>query len=73
MTFQDDFFWNFQQCQLNSMFLTNDTRHTNCGKRVVIVYLPGIREKLISNFWYVPTFKKNLLSLVTIQQAGEKN
>ena len=25
---------------------------------------------MISNVWYVPTFKKNLLSLVTIQQTG---
>ena len=25
---------------------------------------------MISNVWYVPTFKQNLLSLVTIQQAG---
>ena len=26
--------------------------------------------RMISNVWYVPTFKKNLLSLVTIRQAG---
>ena len=25
---------------------------------------------MISNAWYVPTFKQNLLSLVTIRQAG---
>ena len=33
------------------------------------VYLLDISEKLLSNIWYVPTFKKNLLSLVTILQA----
>ena len=34
------------------------------------VYLPDIGEKLLSNIWYVSTFKKKLLSLVTIRQAG---
>jgi len=27
---------------------------------------------MISNVWYVPSFKKNLLSLVTIRQAGHQ-
>jgi hypothetical protein len=27
---------------------------------------------MISNVWYVPTFKKNLLSLVSIRQAGHQ-
>ena len=27
---------------------------------------------MISNVWYVPTFKKNLLLLVTIRQAGHQ-
>jgi hypothetical protein len=30
------------------------------------VFLPRIGEKWISSVWYVPTFKKKLLSLVTI-------
>eukprot|EP00253_Pinus_taeda_P029068 PITA_29068 len=70
MTCQRDFFWNFQECQLNSIFLADDTKHTPYGKGVVKVFLPDIGEKMISNAWYVPSFKKNLLSLVTIQQAG---
>jgi hypothetical protein len=72
MTFRRDFFWTFQECQLNSIFLVDDTTHTPYGKGSVKVSLPGIGEKMISNVWYVPTFKKNLLSLVMIQQAGHQ-
>eukprot|EP00253_Pinus_taeda_P013735 PITA_13735 len=72
MTCRRDFFWNFQDCQLNSIFLADDTKHTPYGKGVVKVFLLGIGEKKISNVWYVPSFKKNLLSLVTIRQAGHQ-
>eukprot|EP00253_Pinus_taeda_P028683 PITA_28683 len=72
MTCRRDFFWNFQDCQLNSIFLADDTKHTPYGKGVVKVFLPGIGEKMISNVWYVPSFKKNLLSLVTIRQVGHQ-
>ena len=34
--------------------------------------MPGIGERLISNVWYVPTFKKNLLSLVVIHILGHQ-
>eukprot|EP00253_Pinus_taeda_P022127 PITA_22127 len=70
MTCRRDFFWNFQECQLDSIFLADDTKHTPNGKGVVKVFLPDIGEKMISNVWYVPSFKKNLLCLVTIRQAG---
>jgi len=66
MTCRHDFFWNFQDCQLNSICLVDDTKHTPYGKGAVKVFLLGIGEKMISNVWYVPTFKKILLSLVTI-------
>jgi hypothetical protein len=72
MTFRCDLFWNFQECHLNSVFLADNTKHTPNGKGVVKVYLPGIGERMISNVWYVPTFKKNLLSLVTIRQEGHQ-
>jgi hypothetical protein len=72
MTFRRDFFWNFQECHLNSIFLEDNNKHNPYGKGVVKVYLPDIREQMISNVWYVPTFKKNLLSLVTIQQEGHQ-
>jgi hypothetical protein len=72
MTFRRDFFWNFQECHLNSVFLADNTKHTPYGKGVVKVYLPDIGKIMISNVWYVPTFKKNLLSLVTIRQAGHQ-
>ena len=72
MTCRRDFFWNFQECHLNSIFLADDTKHTPYGKGAVKVFLPDIGEKLISNVWYVPTFKKKLLSLVMIRQAGHK-
>ena len=70
MNFRWDFFWSFQQCHLNSIYLADKTKHTPSGKGVVKVFLPGIRERMISNVWYVPTFKQNLLSLVTIRQVG---
>eukprot|EP00253_Pinus_taeda_P004274 PITA_04274 len=72
MTCRRDFFWNFQDCQLHSIFLADDTKHTPYGKGVVKVFLPGIGEKMISNVWYVPSFKKTLLSLVMIRQAGHQ-
>jgi len=72
MTCRRDFCWNFRYFQLNSIFLADDTKHTPYGKGAVKVFLPGIGEKMISNVWYVPTFKKNLLSLVTIRQAGHQ-
>jgi hypothetical protein len=72
MTFRGDFFWDFQECHLNYVFLADNTKHTPYGRGVVKVYLPDIGERLISKVWYVPTFKKNLLSLVTIRQAGHQ-
>jgi transposase InsO family protein len=71
MTFIRDF-WNFQECHLNFVFLADNTKHTPYGKGVVKVYLPNVGERMISNVWYAPTFKKNLLSLVTIRQAGHQ-
>jgi hypothetical protein len=38
----------------------------------VKVFFPGIGEKWISNVWYVPSFKKFVLSLVTIRQVGHQ-
>ena len=40
MTFLSDFFWTVQECQLNPMFLVNDTTHTHYGKGSLKVYLP---------------------------------
>ena len=70
MNFRCDFFWNFQQFHLNSIYLADKTKHTPYGKGVVNFFLLGIGEKMISNVWYVLTFKKFFLSLVTIWQAG---
>jgi len=61
MTCQHDFFCNFQYCQHNSIFLADDTKHTPYEKGVVKVFLLGIGEKMISNVWYVPTFKKKIV------------
>lgn len=36
------FFWAFEQCQLNSIFLVDDTTHTPCGKGILNVFPPGI-------------------------------
>ena len=70
MTYRRDYFWNYKDVQLNPIYLADDTTHIPQGKGLVKVFLPGIGEKWISNVWYVPCFKKNLLSLVTIRQAG---
>jgi hypothetical protein len=72
MTFRRDFFWTFQECKLISIFLVDDTTQTPYGRGPVKVSLLGIGEKMISNVWCVPTFKKNLLSLVTIRQEGHQ-
>jgi hypothetical protein len=72
MTFRRDFFWNFQECHLNSIFLVDNMKHTPYGKGVVKVYLPDIGERMVSNVWYVPTFKNNFLYLFTIRQAGHQ-
>jgi hypothetical protein len=72
MTYRRDYFWNYQYVQLNPIYLADDTTHIPQGKGLVKVSLPGIGEKWISNVWYVPTFKKTLLSLVTIKQVGHQ-
>jgi hypothetical protein len=36
------------------------------------VFLLGIGESIISNVWYVPSFKKTLLSLILICQSGHQ-
>jgi hypothetical protein len=72
MTYHRDYFWNYQDVQLITIYLDDDTTHIPQGKGSVKVFLPIIGEKWISNVWYVPTFKKNLLSLVTIQQVGHQ-
>jgi hypothetical protein len=66
MTYPRDYFWNYQYVKLNHIYLVDDTTHITQGKGSVKVFLPGISEKWISNIWYVPSFKKKLLSLVTI-------
>jgi len=38
----------------------------------VKVFLHRIGENWISNVWYVPSFKKKMLSLVTIRQVKHK-
>jgi hypothetical protein len=72
MTYHIYYFWNYKYFQLNTIFLADDTNHIPQGKGSVKVFLPGIGEKWISNVWYVPIFKKKLLSLVTIKQAGHQ-
>jgi hypothetical protein len=72
MTYHRDCFWNYQDVQLNPIYLADDTTHIPQGKGSIKVFLPGIGEKWISNVWYVPTFKKKLLSLVTIPQVGHQ-
>jgi hypothetical protein len=69
MIYRRDYFWNYKYVQLNLIYLADDTTHIPQGKGSMKVFLPGIGEKRISNVWYVPTFKKKLLSLVTIRQA----
>jgi hypothetical protein len=58
MTFRRGFFWNFQECHLNSVFLADHTKHTPYGKGIVKVYLPNIGGRMISNVWYYPLLKR---------------
>jgi hypothetical protein len=66
------YFWTYQDMELNPIYLVDDTTHTPQGKGSVHFSLPGIGKVLLSNVWYVPTFKNNLLSLVLIRQGGHK-
>jgi hypothetical protein len=72
MTYHRDYFWNYKDVQLNPIYLSNDTTHIPRGKSSMKYFLPGIGEKWISNVWYVPSFKKKKLSLVTIRQVGHQ-
>jgi hypothetical protein len=72
MTYRKDYFWNYKDDQLKPIYLADDTTHIPQGRGSVKFFLPGIGEKWVSNVWYVPSFKKKLLSLVTIRQAGHK-
>jgi hypothetical protein len=72
VTYHRDYFWNYKYVQLNPIYLVDDTTHIPQGKGSVKFFLPGIGEKWISNVWYVPSFKKKLLSLVTIKQVGHQ-
>ena len=58
--------------ELNPIFLVDDTTYTPQGKGFVFFSLPGIGKVLLSNVWYVPSFKNNLLSLVLIKQGGHR-
>jgi hypothetical protein len=66
MTYRKYLFWNYKYNHLSSIFLVDDTTHIPQGKGLVKVFLPGIGESIISNVWYVPSFKKTLLSLILI-------
>ena len=70
MPYRRDYFWNYKDVQLKPIYLADDTTHIPQGKGLVKFFLPGIGEKWISNVWYVPSFKKKMLSLVTIRQDG---
>ena len=67
--FSKNSFWNYRNIELNPIHLVDDTIHAPQRKWSVKVSLPRIWQKWISNVWYVPTFRKNLWSLVTIRQA----
>jgi hypothetical protein len=69
MTYRIDYFWNYKDVQLKPIYLADDTTHIPQGRGSVKFFLPVIGEKWVSNVWYVPFFKKKLLSLVTIRQA----
>jgi hypothetical protein len=66
MTYIRDHFWNYQDVQLNPIYLADDSTHIPQGKGSIKVFLLGIGQKWISNVCYVPTFKKKMLSLATI-------
>jgi hypothetical protein len=72
MTYHIDYFWNYQYVQLNSIYLADHIAHIPQGKGSIKVFFPRIGENWISNVWYVPTFKKHLLSLVTIRKDGHQ-
>jgi hypothetical protein len=63
MTYHIDYFWNYQDVQLNPIYLVDDKTHIPQGKGSIKVFLLGIGEKWFSNVWYVPNFKKKFVIL----------
>ena len=63
MTFQRKFIWNFRKEELRSINLADNTSNASVGIGDVKMLLLDGKAKIIKNVWYVPTLKKNLLSL----------
>jgi len=72
MNFHRDYFLNNLDIKLNPLYLVNGTTRIPEGKGWIKVFLPEIGEKWISNVWFVPTFKKNFLSFISIRQPGHQ-
>jgi hypothetical protein len=45
MTYHRDYFWNYKDVELNTIYLADDTTHIPQGKGSMEVFLPGIGEK----------------------------
>jgi hypothetical protein len=56
MCYGKDFFWTYQEMELNPIYLANDTTQTPQGKGSVQFFLPRIGKLLLSNIWYAPYF-----------------
>jgi len=50
MTCQRDFFWNFQDWQLSSIFLAENTKHTPYGKGTVNFFSLSLEKKLFKMY-----------------------
>jgi hypothetical protein len=45
MTYCKEYFWNYQDVQINPIYLVDDTTHIPQGKGLVKLFLPRIGEK----------------------------
>jgi hypothetical protein len=72
MCYRKYYFWTYQDMEPNIIYLADGTTHTPQGKGPFHFSLPGIGKVLLSNVWYVPTFKNNSLSLALIRQGSHR-
>jgi hypothetical protein len=70
MTFQRDFFEDFNDNVDGIVYFADKSSLKPSGMGTIRLKLPGLPDFLLHNVLYLPELQRNLLSLVHIQQQG---
>lgn len=70
ITCRRDLFWTFQESTSSSISLADNSSHQVLGSRHIKINFSTGVEALIQDVWYVPSLRKNLLSLVKLRKNG---